>query len=80
MYRTRGNIGCPELQAGFSRVAASLGRAARGARAEPREAAIRILVVDDEINLLRALETGLEAEGFAVDTATTGTDALWLAS
>jgi two-component system OmpR family response regulator len=40
---------------------------------------VRILVVDDEINLLRAVETGLEAEGFAVDTATNGTDGLWLA-
>lgn len=71
--------GCPpELQAGFSGPAASLG--SRGTpRAEPGEAAIRILVVDDEINLLRALETGLEAEGFAVDTATSGTDALWYA-
>lgn len=40
---------------------------------------IRILVVDDEITLLRAVEAGLEAEGFAVDTATNGTDGLWLA-
>lgn len=71
-----GRGGPSALQAGFSGAAASLG--SRGApRAEPGEAAIRILVVDDEINLLRALETGLEAEGFAVDTATTGTDALW---
>jgi DNA-binding response OmpR family regulator len=40
---------------------------------------MRILVIDDELNLLRAVETGLEAEGFAVDTATNGTDGLWLA-
>ncbi|MCJ1698909.1 response regulator transcription factor [Rathayibacter festucae] len=40
---------------------------------------MRILIVDDEINLLGALEAGLEGEGFAVDTATNGTDALWLA-
>ncbi|MCS5723136.1 response regulator transcription factor [Herbiconiux sp. CPCC 203407] len=40
---------------------------------------MRVLVVDDEINLLNAVETGLEAEGFAVDTATNGTDGLWLA-
>ncbi|QHC60885.1 response regulator transcription factor [Rathayibacter sp. VKM Ac-2760] len=40
---------------------------------------MRILIVDDEINLLGALEAGLQGEGFAVDTATTGTDALWLA-
>ena len=40
---------------------------------------MRILVIDDELNLLRAIEAGLEAEGFAVDTATNGTDGLWLA-
>ncbi|MDY0913580.1 response regulator transcription factor [Rathayibacter festucae] len=40
---------------------------------------MRILIVDDEINLLGALEAGLQGEGFAVDTATNGTDALWLA-
>lgn len=40
---------------------------------------MRILVIDDELNLLRAVESGLEAEGFAVDTATNGTDGLWLA-
>jgi two-component system OmpR family response regulator len=40
---------------------------------------MRVLVVDDERNLLRAIEAGLEAEGFAVDTATNGVDGLWLA-
>ncbi|QJU54722.1 response regulator transcription factor [Herbiconiux sp. KACC 21604] len=40
---------------------------------------MRILVIDDELNLLRAVESGLEAEGFAVDTATNGVDGLWLA-
>ncbi len=40
---------------------------------------MRVLVVDDEKNLLRAIEAGLEAEGFAVDTATNGVDGLWLA-
>ncbi|ONI63998.1 DNA-binding response regulator [Leifsonia sp. ALI-44-B] len=39
---------------------------------------MRVLVVDDEKNLLRAIEAGLEAEGFAVDTATNGVDGLWL--
>lgn len=40
---------------------------------------MRVLVVDDEKNLLRAIGAGLEAEGFAVDTATNGVDGLWLA-
>ncbi len=40
---------------------------------------MRILVVDDEKRLAAGLRTGLEAEGFAVDVALTGTDGLWLA-
>jgi DNA-binding response OmpR family regulator len=40
---------------------------------------MRVLVVDDEVRLARALRTGLEAEGFAVDVAHDGTDGLWLA-
>jgi len=40
---------------------------------------MRILVVDDEKRLAAGLRTGLEAEGFAVDVAVTGTDGLWLA-
>ncbi|KRA22406.1 two-component system response regulator [Microbacterium sp. Root61] len=40
---------------------------------------MRILVVDDEPRLADGLKRGLEAEGFAVDVAHTGTDGLWLA-
>ncbi|MEO5884650.1 MAG: response regulator transcription factor [Candidatus Limnocylindrales bacterium] len=40
---------------------------------------MRILVVDDEKRLAAGLRTGLEAEGFAVDVALSGTDGLWLA-
>lgn len=40
---------------------------------------MRVLVVDDEKRLTRALSVGLEAEGFAVDVAHDGTDGLWLA-
>jgi two-component system OmpR family response regulator len=40
---------------------------------------VRILVVEDETRLAEGLRRGLEAEGFAVDTAATGTDGLWLA-
>jgi len=41
---------------------------------------VRALVVDDEDRLTDALKRGLEAEGFAVDVAATGTDGLWLAT
>lgn len=36
----------------------------------------RLLVVDDEVNLLRAVEACLRAEGFEVSTARSGADAL----
>ena len=41
---------------------------------------MRVLVVEDEIRQAAALKRGLEAEGFAVDVASTGTDGLWLAT
>jgi len=41
---------------------------------------MRILVVEDEERIADALKRGLEAEGFAVDIAATGTDGLWLAT
>ena len=40
---------------------------------------MRLLVVDDDTRLVGALRRGLEAEGFAVDTAGDGVEALWLA-
>src|SRR3954447_22963495 len=40
---------------------------------------MRILVVEDERRLAASLRTGLEAEGFAVDTAYDGQDGLWYA-
>ena len=40
---------------------------------------MRVLVVEDEERLARSLERGLEADGFAVDVALNGTDALWMA-
>ena len=40
---------------------------------------MRVLVVDDEPRLAEGLKRGLEAEGFAVDVAHTGTDGLWFA-
>jgi two-component system KDP operon response regulator KdpE len=40
----------------------------------------RILVVDDEPQILRALQTGLRGAGYEVDTATTGEQALTAAA
>ena len=36
----------------------------------------RILVVDDDVNILRVFKSILEKEGYAVETAATGKDAL----
>src|SRR6478609_11841963 len=36
---------------------------------------VRILIVEDQLPLLKALRQGLEEEGFAVDTATDGEEA-----
>ena len=41
---------------------------------------MRVLVVEDEVRQAAALKRGLEAEGFAVDVAGSGTDGLWLAT
>jgi DNA-binding response OmpR family regulator len=41
---------------------------------------MRILVVEDEKRLARALKRGLEGEGFAVDIASAGDEGLWLAT
>ncbi len=41
---------------------------------------MRVLVVEDETKMAGLLKRGLEEEGYAVDVARTGTDAIWLAS
>ncbi len=41
---------------------------------------MKLLVVEDDPKIARYVRRGLEAEGFTVDVATTGLDALWLAS
>lgn len=42
---------------------------------------MRVLVVEDELRLATLLQQGLQEEGFAVDTAASGEDALgWIAS
>ena len=38
---------------------------------------VRVLVVDDDKRLVRAVKRGLENEGFAVDVAFSGTDGWW---
>lgn len=38
------------------------------------------MVIEDEVRQAASLKRGLEAEGFAVDVASTGTDGLWLAT
>jgi two-component system OmpR family response regulator len=40
---------------------------------------VRVLVVEDEKRIAAAVRRGLEAEGYAVDVALTGTDGLWYA-
>jgi two-component system OmpR family response regulator len=40
---------------------------------------VRVLVVEDEERLAAGLRKGLEAEGFATDVATNGSDGLWMA-
>lgn len=41
---------------------------------------VRVLVVDDDQQLARALKDGLESEGFAVDLAHDGDEGLWRAT
>jgi two-component system, OmpR family, response regulator len=41
---------------------------------------MRLLVVEDEAKMARLLERGLEEEGHAVDVATGGEEAIWLAT
>jgi two-component system OmpR family response regulator len=41
---------------------------------------VRVLIVEDETNIAAAVRRGLEAEGFAVEVALTGTDGLWMAT
>jgi DNA-binding response OmpR family regulator len=41
---------------------------------------MRVLVVEDDTRIAASVRRGLEAEGFAVDVALTGTDGLWMAT
>ena len=44
------------------------------------DAAVRVLVVEDEVKMAALVKRALEREGYAVDLAATGDDGLWLAS
>ncbi len=46
---------------------------------KPAEVDVRVLVVEDEERMAEGLRKGLEAEGFATDVASNGTDGLWMA-
>jgi DNA-binding response OmpR family regulator len=46
--------------------------------ATPYHADVRVLVVEDEAKMAALVRKALELEGYAVDTAATGTDAVWL--
>jgi DNA-binding response OmpR family regulator len=41
---------------------------------------MRILVVEDEVNLARTIQQGLQAEGFSVEVVHNGEDGLWAAT
>ncbi|HYM59070.1 MAG TPA: response regulator transcription factor [Solirubrobacteraceae bacterium] len=43
---------------------------------EPSHATMRLLLVEDDIKLARALQSGLQREGYEIDTASTGDEAL----
>jgi two-component system OmpR family response regulator len=50
----------------------------QAAAAAPYHADVRVLVVEDEAKMAALVRKALELEGYSVDTASTGTDALWL--
>ena len=41
---------------------------------------MRVLVVEDEVKMIRAIRRGLEHEGYAVDSASDGDEGLYLAT
>src|SRR2546421_12169920 len=48
------------------------------AAATPYHADVRVLVVEDEAKMAALVRKALELEGYSVDTAATGTGAVWL--
>ena len=47
-------------------------------RATPYDAPVRVLVVEDEAKMATLVRKALELEGYSIDVATTGTDAVWM--
>lgn len=41
---------------------------------------LKLLIIEDDVKIARAVSRGLQAEGFTVETAARGDDGLWLAS
>jgi two-component system OmpR family response regulator len=41
---------------------------------------VRVLVIEDEIRMVRLVKRALEEEGHAVDIASNGTDGVWLST
>jgi two-component system OmpR family response regulator len=46
----------------------------------PYDAAVRVLVVEDETKMAALIRRALEREGYAVDLAGNGQDGLWMAT
>src|SRR5581483_2405908 len=68
------------VAAGARRDVRARGPRCRGARRADGMSGQRVLVVDDEPQILRALGTTLRGAGYAVDTAATATEALTVAA
>jgi two-component system OmpR family response regulator len=51
----------------------------RAHRRPRHSAAMRVLVVEDDVKLARLIRRGLKGDGMAADVATRGEDALWMA-
>jgi two-component system OmpR family response regulator len=50
----------------------------RSAEVTPYDAVVRVLVVEDEAKMATLVRKALELEGYSVDVAMTGTDAVWM--
>jgi two-component system OmpR family response regulator len=58
-----------------------MGRSLTGVSSIPhRFAEVRVLVVEDEVRMAALIKRGLEEDGYAVDVAVDGRDALWQAT
>ncbi len=52
----------------------------RGVSSEWKTAAVKILLVEDDMKIAGAVKRGLELEGFSVEVSPDGSEGLWLAS